>query len=105
MIQVYYLEKYPITSNAYSISRTEEWNFIKDKQFDTIDQAKDYIKSKTKTNPEFVLYSFGFDETKKNDLLEKFCFSGKYVHKLRYFLEPCKEEIINRLHQDGVKVQ
>ena len=104
MTQVYYLEKYPITSNAYTISRSEQWEFIKDRIFDSIEEAKQYIRDKTKTNPEFVIYSHGFDNEKKLELLEKFCFTDNYVHKIRYFLEPCKEKIIEKLEKDGIKI-
>ena len=30
MIQTYFLEKYPIQSNAYTVSRTEKWAFRKE---------------------------------------------------------------------------
>ena len=104
MIQVYYLEKYPITTNAYSISRSEQWEFKKDKEFESLDDAKQYIRDRTKSNSEFILYAYGHTGLKRAELLEKFCFTDDFVHKLRYFLEPCKEKIIEKLNNDGIKI-
>ncbi len=104
MVFIYFLEKYPITTNAYSISRSEEWHFVKHKEVESLEEAKQYIRDKTKSNPEFVLYAYGSIGLKRLELLEKFCFSGDYVHKLRYFLEPCKEKIIAKLENDGIKI-
>lgn len=104
MFQVYYLEKYPITSNAFTISRSEQWEFSKNKCFDTLDAAKDYIRIKTKSLSDFVLYAEGYIGEKRNELLEKFCFSDDFILKNRFFLEPCKDKIINELRKEGIKI-
>jgi hypothetical protein len=104
MFQVYYLEKYPITTNAFSVSRTEQWEFKKDKQFESEEEAKIYIKNKTKSLPDFVLYAEGFIGDKRNELLDKFCFSDDFLLKNKYFLEPCKDKIIKKLHDYGIKI-
>jgi hypothetical protein len=104
MFQVYYLEKYPITTNAFSISRTEQWEFTKDKSFNTIEEAKEYIKNKTKSLPDFVLYAEGYIGDKRNELLEKFCFTDDFLLKNRFFLEPCKDKITVKLQQEGIKI-
>jgi hypothetical protein len=104
MFQVYYLEKYPITSNAFTISRTEQWEFAKDKSFNTIEEAKEYIKNKTKSLPDFVLYAEGYIGDKRNELLEKFCFTDDFLLKNRFFLEPCKDKIIVKLQHEGIKI-
>jgi len=59
MNKVYYLEKYPNNSNAFTVSRSETWSFQLDKSFEDKEQAKHYVREKNRYTPEFVLQSEG----------------------------------------------
>ena len=90
LYKIYYLEKYPNKSNAYSVSRSETWTFVLDKMLDNEVDAKSYVKQKNKYTPEFVLQSENVLD--KDELLDRFCFSDEYLLKKRYFLEPLPTE-------------
>jgi len=98
MFQTYYLEKYPIQSNAYSVSRSENWSFRKEKLFENLEEAKEFVRDKNRYTPEFVLLAEHLKGEQRDELLERFCFSNQYLLKQKYFIEPLpiaelKEEI------------
>lgn len=94
MFQTYFLEKYPIQSNAYTVSRSETWKFTKDKEFQDLEEAKEYVRMKNRYTPEFVLQAENINGNQREELLDKFSFGNDYLLKRRYFIEPLpKKEI------------
>jgi hypothetical protein len=105
MIQTYYLEKYPIQSNAYTVSRSETWTFRKDQQFENEEEAREYVMSKNRYTPEFVLQAEGFVEHRRDELLERFSFNDHYLLKRRYFIDPLPIEKLKALISDNYLIK
>jgi hypothetical protein len=101
MFQTYFLEKYPIQSNAYTVSRSETWSFRKDRLFDDLEEAEEYIRNKNRYTPEFVLQAEGVTGPQREELLDRFSFTNEYLMKRRYFIDPLPRDEIKKAILDA----
>jgi hypothetical protein len=105
MHKIYFLEKYPTQSNAYTISRTEKWTFRNEKCFTDLEEAKEYIREKNKYTPEFVLQAENISGIAREELLDRYCFTNNYILKRRYFMDPLPiQQINNSIVQSGINL-
>ncbi len=102
MSQVYKILKIPTGSNAYTVSREEEWQIVVDKRFDHREDAEQYVyTNNVKQLPQHLheRVRHGYDTYKS---LLKDPSISKY---LKYFLDTIDVDTIrSNLTQDGVKV-
>jgi hypothetical protein len=84
MIDVYLIKIDPCGSNAYGVSRSEDWQSEKIRSFDTIKEAKEFVKEKSHSLPDFVRLAEGLTGTERDKFLEQFCFSNQYAFYNRY---------------------
>jgi len=74
--------------------------FTKNKEFQDLEEAKEYVRMKNRYTPEFVLQSENITGTQREELLDKFSFGKDYLLKRRYFINPLpKREIKESIHQ------
>lgn len=106
MYQTYFLEKYPLQSNAYTVSRSEKWVFRKEKCFEDMEEAKAFVRMKNRYTPEFVLQAENVNGIRREELLDKFCFTNNYMLKKRYFLDPLPiQQIKNSILQEHIHLE
>jgi hypothetical protein len=112
-IQVYKIETFPAGNNHFGINRNENWSIIKDKEFENIDDAKEYVIIKSRLVTELPIFIISYrllemennsnDETK---FINDFCFDDdKYIKYRRYFIGyPPIDKIKESLKNDGIHI-
>jgi len=105
-IQVYRIDTYPAGSDSYAVDRSENWFLRKDRQFDTKEEAEQYIIEKSKANTELANFSAFIKEDKKAEFYHQFCFTeDRYASYRRYVTDPSHAKVIrNALRARGVRV-
>lgn len=104
-IQVYKIDTFPIANNSYCVGREESWVLKEDVKFDTIEDARSYIIDKSFIFTDLPLFLVDLPTEKRDDFIEEFCFSDKYLHYQRFFIgKPNVKKIKNALADQGVNV-
>jgi hypothetical protein len=106
--QVYRIETFDNKGNSHAICREENWIVKKDQSFDTLEDALEYIRNKTKmvTHLPTLLIDVKSQEEKRK-IIDDFCFHDPvYTSYRRYFLnKPCLREIKAALQKHGIQVK
>ena len=92
--------------NSHALNRDESWTLMRDRIFNNLEEAKQYVIDKNRVHSDMVNLGFNLKDTEKDTFYDEFCFTNdKYVHKRRYFLgAPDKKKIIQNLREDNLKV-
>jgi hypothetical protein len=87
-VQVYKLDAFDFGNNSHMTDRRESWTLKKDETFDTLDEAKDHIRQKSRSHTYLPNLLVGLPEEVKKQAIEEFCFTDKYLFHQRYWLTP-----------------
>ena len=104
---VYRIDTFPISTNAYGVSRDESWVVHQDKTFQSLEEAKDYVRERSRLKTDLVLFlARTQDPAEKKRIIDEFCFhNDTYQQHRRFFIErPDITKIAKALHADGVQV-
>ncbi len=86
-VPVYRLDSFDFGNNSHMTDRRESWTLKKDEQeFDTVEEAKDYIRQKSRSHTYLPNLLVGLSEADKERTVEEFCFGDKYLFHQRFFL-------------------
>ena len=105
---VYKISTSDTHGNYHQINRDETWFIHQDKQFDSKEEAKEYIRKKTRLFiPKLTICLINLPEEKKHSFCDKFCFTDdRYITHRRYFLGyPNLNNIKQHLKKSGVIIQ
>lgn len=102
MVTVYRIDKVNIQHNEYAIDRNETWYVVKDKEFMSFDDAKDYV---IRMNRNKCGYDLGILYSDDEEEILRRCFDPEFCHKQQYFVgKPDTTLIKNKLRQDKIRV-
>jgi len=114
MHSIYKIRTYSEGSNSYGVSRAERWVVEVDCECKELQEAKDYVKSKSREFTILPNVLQSWRETKpehqtiktEDELIEKFCFTDDQQLKHRRFFigKPDLEAIQKALINDGVQI-
>lgn len=106
-IEVYRIDTFSGENNEYGVDRSESWVLSIDSLHDTIEDAKDCVRSKSRVFTDLPLFVADFNtQEEKDSAAEEFCFSDKYLKYQRFFVgKPSIANIKKRLKEEGVRVQ
>jgi hypothetical protein len=104
-VEVYKIDVYPANNNSFRVDREESWILKKDKVFNDLKSAKQYIIDKSRIHTDLNLFLVDIrDEITKEHFVEEFCFDSKYLKHQRYFIGKPDIKLIQRaLEDDGVQ--
>jgi len=95
------------STNAFTVGRSEEWSFVRERAFDTAEEATAYAVAENMRLNAFqgfiadADYMAGAASDRARDLLE----SGRALHRQVVFIgRPSKRELAALLERDGVRV-
>ena len=79
-IEVWRIDKFSGSNNEYGVDRSENWVWNRDSFHDSIEDAKDHIRMKSKmfTDLPLFLVDLKTDE-EKVAAIDEFCFTDKYI--------------------------
>lgn len=104
MYQVWRINDFEASSNAYTTGRTESWVLKKDNVFNKLEDAKEYIRQKSLIFT--TLSNFTVDiksEEEKQKFIDEFCFGDKYLFHQRFFIgKPNLDKIRNAIENQGI---
>lgn len=93
------------SSNTYTTGRTESWNLVRDCVFSDLEEAKEYIKNKSRIFT--IITNFLVDlknEEEKTEFINEFCFGDKYLHHQRFFIgKPSIQKLRKAVESQGIK--
>jgi len=102
MITVYRIDKVNIQHNEYAIDRHETWYIVKDKDFVSFEEAREYV---IKMNRNKCGYDLGILYSNDENEINYRCFDKEFCHKQQYFIDrPDTNLIKNKLQKDKIRV-
>jgi hypothetical protein len=107
MFTVYRINTFPIQDNSYCVGRSESWNIKKDKDFNSLEEAKDYVREKSRMFTNLPLFLINFEKQEDKDkFVDEFCFDNKYLKYQRFFIgNPDTNKIVSHLKEKGINVK
>ena len=94
-------------TDAYSISRAEDWSFRLASEFDTEEKAKDFVREQHRGCSEFIRRAHLLQGPDRDRYLEEFSFQPQHASIRSFFIgskAEARKEIVGNLHADGVRV-
>lgn len=109
MVWVYLVTTHDTFGNSHAINRDEVWTFKKHRQFDTLEEAEQYVLDKSVQMTEmvrFYAYDTAMTEADKTAFKREFCFTDdKYMTYRRLFIGTQDiPKLKQALRDNGVKV-
>lgn len=107
MYPVWFLTRYTMGTDAYAISRSEDWSFRLASEFDTEEKAKDFVREQHRGCSEFIRRAHLLQGPDRDRYLEEFSFDPQYASIRSFFIgskNDARHQIIQNLHVDGVRV-
>lgn len=108
MTTVYKIQVSDTFGNSHFTNRDETWYVLKDKEFDTEEEAKEYIIGRTRLFvPELSSHLITITDDKKHEFCNEFCFTNEvYMAKRRYFIgKPDLKVMKAQLIRDSIMVR
>jgi hypothetical protein len=93
--------------NAYTVNRSEDWMVKMDKCFDSVEEAKAYVKAQSIQHTDLLLFGHHLAGQEREAYMNDFCFDDdRYLRFRRYFLGPPPVQAIKKALQNaGIKVK
>jgi hypothetical protein len=85
-IPVYRIDAFDFGNNSHMTDRRESWTLKVDQEFDTLEDAKDYVRQKSRSHTSLPNFLVGLSPDKKIEAIEEFCFTDKYLFHQRFFI-------------------
>ena len=108
MTTVYRIKPYPTFGNAYQCNRDETWEVLEDKTFETLEEAKEYIRDVSIKSPYMSILPLlhNLKENLKRQVLDDILFNNdRYLTHRRYFIgKPNIKKLTKALTLEGVSV-
>ena len=101
-IQVYRMDTYPGENFSHRVDREESWALKLDQSFVTLDEAKEYVRTKSRIHTDLPLFLVDLPEGQKESAVDEFCFTDKYLYYQRFFIgKPDTKKIKAVIEQQG----
>jgi hypothetical protein len=102
MVTVYRIDKVNIQHNEYSVDRNETWYVVKDKDFVSFEDAKEYV---IRMNNNKCGYDLGILYSKDEAEIAYRCFDKEFCHRQQYFIgKPDVNLIKSKLQNYKIRV-
>lgn len=103
--QVYRLITVPSKTNTHTVGREEAWYFRLDKEFASLDDAKNYVIYQNIMYSELPSLLVNLNSEERDRAIQNFCFSVVPNHSQRFFLGlPDSKIFIKSLKDAGITV-
>lgn len=104
-VKVSKIETYEEGLNSHCTNRSDVWNIVNDREFDTMEEAREYVIEQNRKLTDFIICSRTLTDIEKEQFAIDFSFGDRHCHMCRYFIgKPPKSKIASLLNKDGIKV-
>lgn len=89
MIQIYRIQVFPSEKNSYNLDRSETWKVVKDQECESMDEARAYVREKSRIHTELIGVTRYPDLPHQDRLhiIDQFCFDDdRYLLYRRFFI-------------------
>lgn len=105
-ITVYRLTTHDTFGNSHACNRHETWGFVKDRIFNNITDATEYVVSQNATTTWFVTNTIYLDDVSRGVFAREFSLDDRYLHHRRWFIgRPDVSRMKKNLNLEGIIVE
>ena len=107
-VNIYRIDVSSAENNKYGIDRSESWVVKKDRVFETEEEAKEYVREKSRVHTDMVVLmgTHCDGEEAKVKAVNDFCFDDdKYMPYRRFFLHKLPSNFKAIIRKHGIQVE
>ena len=103
---IYVIDTFPCSTNHYKTSREESWSCRKIATCDSLEDAKQLVRDKSRQLTDLPHFLVDLPEDEKTQMIDDFCFhNDMYIHYRRVFIgRPPVKSIMHALTKQGISV-